>query len=105
MAPRPDRRGETHQGDLVAGTIALGDAVRGVLRGEIGKDVALDALSVDQDPPGVEIGEAEPRTVIGKAGDHFDRQVLARHTSMWIMGPSPALVLSHVCFLVDMTGG
>jgi PiT family inorganic phosphate transporter len=74
--------------------IALADAVCGSLRGEIGQEIALDALTVDQDPPVAKIGEAEPRKVLEEAGDLFDRQALARYVSMWIVGPSVALGLS-----------
>lgn len=84
--------------------IALEDAVRGSLRGDIGKEIALDALTVDQDPPVAEIGGAEPQKVLEEAGDLFDRQALARYISMWIIGPSLALVLSYVYFSVAVAG-
>lgn len=85
--------------------IALEDAVRGSVRGEIGKEVALDALTVDQDPPVAGIGEAEPQKVVEEAGDLFDQQALARYVSMWIVGPSLALALSYVYFSVGLPGG
>lgn len=84
--------------------IALEDAVRGSVRGEIGKEVALDALTVDQEPPITEIGEAEPKKVLEEAGDLFDRQALARYISMWIVGPSLALGLSYAYFALGLPG-
>lgn len=85
--------------------IALEDAVRGSLRGEIGKEIALDALTVDQDPPVAQIGEAKPQKVVEEAGDLFDRQALARYVSMWIVGPSVALALSYAYFYTGFVGG
>jgi PiT family inorganic phosphate transporter len=85
--------------------ITLEDAVRGSVRGEIGKSVALDALTVDQDPPVAKIGEEEPQKVLDEAGDLFDRQALARYVSMWIIGPSVALALSYACFYSGVVGG
>lgn len=85
--------------------ISLEDAVRGSVRGEIGKEISLDALTVDQDPPVAEIGEAEPQKVVEEAGDLFDRQALARYVSMWIVGPSVALALSYAYFYAGLMGG
>ncbi|MFB6278700.1 MAG: anion permease [Salinibacter sp.] len=85
--------------------IALEDAVRGSLRGEIGVEIALDAVTVDQDPPVAQIGEAEPKKVLEEAGDLFDQQALARYISMWIVGPSVALALSYAYFYTGFIGG
>ncbi len=85
--------------------IALEDAVRGSLRGEIGVEIALDAVTVDQDPPVAQIGEAEPQKVLEEAGDLFDQQALARYISMWIVGPSVALALSYTYFYTGFIGG
>jgi PiT family inorganic phosphate transporter len=85
--------------------ITLEDAVRGSVRGGIGKEIALNALTVDQDPPVAEIGEAEPAKVVEEAGELFDQQALARYVSMWITGPSVALVLSYVYFALGSMGG
>jgi hypothetical protein len=81
------------------------ETVRGFLRGEVGKEIALDALTVDQDPPVTEVGEAEPEKVVEEAGDLFDRQALARYVSMWIVGPSVALALSYAYFYAGFVGG
>lgn len=85
--------------------ITLEAAVRGSVRGEIGAEIALDALTVDQDPPVAGIGEAEPQKVLEEAGDLFDRQALARYVSMWIVGPSVALGLSYAYFYVGLGAG
>jgi phosphate/sulfate permease len=85
--------------------IALEDAVRGSLRGEIGAEIALDAVTVNQDPPVAQIGEAEPQKVLEEAGDLFDQQSLARYISMWIVGPSVALALSYTYFYTGFIGG
>ncbi len=84
--------------------ITLEDAVRGSVRGDIGKEIVLDALTVDQDAPVAEIGEGEPVKVVEEAGDLFDRQALARYVSMWIVGPSVALALSYAYFYVGLGG-
>lgn len=80
--------------------ITLEDAVRGSIRGEMRGSVTLDAITVDQNPPVARIGEKEPQRVLDEAGDLFDRQALARYISMWIVGPSLALLLSYGYFLV-----
>lgn len=85
--------------------ITLEDAVRGSVRGEIGKEIALDALTVDQDPPVREIGEQEPAKVVEEAGDLFDPEALARYISMWIVGPSLALGLSYLYFSLGLLTG
>jgi len=79
--------------------IALEDAVRGSVYGEVSREIVLDALTVDQDPPVAKIGEEEPKQVLEEAGDLFDRQALARYVSMWIVGPTLALLLSYGYFL------
>ena len=84
--------------------IPLEDAVRGSVRGEIGKEIALNALAVDQDPPVAEIGEAEPKKGVEEAGELFDQQALARYISMWIIGPSVALMLSYAYFSLAFWG-
>lgn len=80
--------------------ITLADAVRGSIRGKMRHRVSLDAITVDQNPPVARIGEEEPQRVLDEAGDLFDRQALARYISMWIVGPSLALLLSYGYFLV-----
>ena len=84
--------------------IPLENAVRGSVRGEIGKEIALNALAVDQDPPVAEIGEAEPKKGVEEAGELFDQQALARYISMWIIGPSVALMLSYAYFSLAFWG-
>lgn len=71
----------------------------------VGKDVSLDALTADQDPPVAELGEAEPQMVVEEAGSLFDRRALARYVSMWIVGPSVALTLSYAYSSVGLLGG
>lgn len=80
--------------------ISLADAVRGSVRGDVRREVALGALTVEQEPPVGKIGEAESPRVLDEAGDLFDRQALARYVSLWIVGPSLSLLLSYGFFRV-----
>ena len=84
--------------------IPLENAVRGSVRGEIGKEIALNALAVDQDPPVAEIGEAEPKKGVEEAGELFDQQALARYISMDhrpLGGPHALVCLFLPCILGD----
>ena len=78
--------------------ITLGDAVRGSVRGKMDGEIVLDALTAGPGTPVREIGEAESREVLERAGELFDRETLARYVSMWIVSPSMSLALSWAFF-------
>lgn len=73
-------------------------AARDVFRGEQEASPApLGAITVDTPEDVPKIGAAEPDEILD-AGDLFDPQTVAKFVSMWIIGPSVALVLSYLFF-------
>jgi len=67
------------------------------IRGEVDTEIATGALTAEPDAPVREIGQREPRETLN-AGELFRPRAIAKYLSMWIIGPTVALVLSYLFF-------